>query len=188
MGKLLSLPSSEEKLIQQCRKGRPEAQRALYERYSPSLMAVCRRYLGSSEDAEEALSNSFIKIFRRLDQYRGEGALAAWMRRIAVNEALDFLRYRKNHFSAWPEKGLEAPAQEQEQSDEADQLLQMIESLPLGYKTVFNLYAIEGYSHREIAELLGISEGTSKSQLSKARRELQSQMNACGLIFKKISP
>lgn len=186
MGKLLRLPTDEAVLLKQCRRAQPAAQRELYEHYSGEMLAVCRRYLGQLEEAEEVLSNSFIKIFARIDQYRGEGALGAWIRRIVVREALNHLRYRKNWFEEWEGTQSEnlgsSPLQDHY---DCDYLLHLIDQLPIGYKTVFNLYAIEGYKHKEIAEMLKISENTSKSQLSKARCQLQAMLQTQDLNLKK---
>lgn len=164
-----------EHLLEPCRAGDKKAQHELYQRMSPVLMGICRRYLTRIEEAEEALSNAFIKILTRLDTYSGSGNFEGWMKRIAVRECLTYLKRGKNPFDLNWEGDISAPVT---RSDEAAHLLQLIQALPTGYRTVFNLYAIEGYQHHEIAELLEISVGTSKSQLSKARKLLQSQLPA----------
>lgn len=185
MGIVRNLPSSEKRLVKQCLRGDHEAQRELYDRYSSEMLTVCRRYTQSLEDAEEVLSNGFIKIFARLDQYRGEGALGAWVRRIMVREALNFIRYKKNLFVEVEEERREEFGHSgTKEHYDAEHLMRMIDGLPTGYKTVFNLYAIEGYNHREIGEMLEISENTSKSQLSKARRQLQQKLNDYELLAK----
>lgn len=187
MGKLLRLPTSEEKLVKQCRRGNNRAQRELYEQFAPQMLSVCRRYLHSLEDAEEVLSNAFIKVFKKIEQYDGRGALGAWIRMIMVRESLNFIRYRKNLFVEVEEENhADFSHKPHEDGENAEYLIEMIAGLPLGYRTVFNLYAIEGYSHREIAEQLGISENTSKSQLSKARKQLQHQLEEKKLIYKQI--
>ena len=183
MGIVRNLPSSEKRLVKHCLRGDHEAQRELYDRYSGEMLSVCRRYTQSLEDAEEVLSNGFIKIFSRLDQYRGEGALGAWIRRIMVREALNFIRYKKNLFvEVEEERQSEFGHSNVKDHYDAEHLLRMINELPTGYRTVFNLYAIEGYNHREIGEMLEISENTSKSQLSKARRQLQQKLSEYELI------
>lgn len=164
-----------EHLLEPCRAGDKKAQHELYQRMSPVLMGICRRYLTRIEEAEEALSNAFIKILTRLDTYSGSGNFEGWMKRIAVRECLTYLKRGKNPFDLNWEGDISAPVT---RSDEAAHLLQLIQALPTGYRTVFNLYAIEGFQHHEIAELLEISVGTSKSQLSKARKLLQSQLPA----------
>lgn len=186
MGKLLRLPSSEEKLIKQCRKGDRRAQREMFDRFSAQMLSVGMRYLRSQEDAEEVLSNTFIKVFKKLDQYKGDGALGGWIRRIMVNESLNFLKYRKNLFVEVEEENHGSFSHQRLQDEiNADHLMLMIAELPLGYRTVFNLYAIEGYSHREIGEMLGISENTSKSQLSKARKQLQEKLAVNEIMYKE---
>ena len=186
MGKLLRLPTTEQKLVRQCRRGDQRAQRDLYERYAPQMLSLCRRYVRSLEDAEEVLSNAFIKVFRKIDQFNGDGALGAWIRRIMVNESLNFIKYRKNLFVEVEEENHSDFSHENLQEEfNAEHLMAMIAELPLGYRTVFNLYAIEGYTHKEIGEKLGISENTSKSQLSKARKHLQEKFGANELLYQE---
>jgi RNA polymerase sigma-70 factor (ECF subfamily) len=162
-----------EQLLEACRKGNRKAQKELYQRMSPVLMGICRRYLNRREEAEEALGNAFLKIFTKLSDYKGEGSFEGWMKKITVRACLDFLRARNSPFAQ--EWEVEVPDQPGG-LDEAEYLAFLIQALPVGYRTVFNLYAIEGYKHHEIADMLGISEGTSKSQLSKARKILQAQV------------
>lgn len=169
---------SEEELIKGCRKGDSRAQQLLYERFSSRMYAVCFRYVGNRADAEDVLVTAFTKVFERFSQYRGEGSLEGWIRRVVVNEALTFLRRNRAMFL---ETDLEEADREPDYHQLADQLeaedlLRMIGRLPPGYRMVFNLYAIEGYSHQEIAQQLGISENTSKSQLSRARTYLQKML------------
>lgn len=178
---------TEKALIEQCRQGSGAAQRQLYERHAGRLFAVCCRYLKDRMEAEDVLVTGFNKIFGRLHQYRGEGSLEGWMRRIMVNEALNCLRRSKQlHLTVGLEAAMVAGSH-QPASDplEAGELLQMVANLPTGYRTVFNLYAIEGYTHQEIGALLGISENTSKSQLSRARASLMKQLESTGKGNKK---
>lgn len=187
MGRLLQLPTNEKKLIKQCLKRKPQAQRELYERFSGQMLGVCRRYTNSLEDAEEVLSNGFIKVFDKIEQYSGKGALGGWIRTIMVREALNFIRYQKNMFvEVEEERQAEFGHQQEQENMNAQHLMKLIDQLPLGYRTVFNLYAIEGYNHREIGEMLNISENTSKSQLSKARKHLQSSLEREHMIFKSV--
>lgn len=186
MGKLLRLPTTDQKLAKQCSKGDSKAQRELYVKYAPQMLSVCRRYVRSLEDAEEVLSNAFIKVFRKIDQYNGDGALGGWIRRIMINESLNFIRYQKNLFVEVEEENHSVLSHEDVQENaNAEHLMMMISELPLGYRTVFNLYGIEGYSHKEIGEMLGISENTSKSQLSKARKHLQQKLGENELLYQK---
>ena len=170
------LPSDqEEKWIRACREGDAAAQRQVYEKYARRMLGVCIRYASSQFDAEEMLINGFLKVFDRIGQFRGEGSFEGWIRKIMVNEALTYLRRNKNGFLETNlEKADREPYNDAVSGQlEAEDLLRVIQRLPIGYKTVFNLYAIEGYSHQEIASTLGISESTSKSQLCRARALLQ---------------
>jgi len=177
----LPCPVTEPDLIAACLRGEPRAQRQLYDQFAGLMLTVCRRYLKRPEDAEEALLLGFAKVFRALPTFRQEGSLEGWVRRIMVNQALMELRRREPlHLSfedfAQPENLAATPATADTQL-QAEELLALLQTLPTGYRTVFNLYAIEGYSHPEIAEALGITEGTSKSQLSKARALLQRRLH-----------
>lgn len=174
---MLQIKSSktEEKLLEACRRGDRKAQYELYEKYAPLMFSVCRRYVVQLQEAEDVLVCGFTKVFQKLNQFKGQGSFEGWVRRIIVNEALSFIRRNK---SMYLEVEIEKASREpdfQKMSDqlEVEDLEKMIDRLPMGYKTVFNLYAIEGFSHKEIAEKLGISENTSKSQLSRARVHLQ---------------
>ncbi len=168
---------TETDLIAACVRGEHRAQRQLYDQLAGLMLTVCRRYLKRREDAEEALLLGFAKVFRALPTFRFEGSFEGWVRRIMVNEALMQLRQHEMMTVSFeeflqPENLATTPATADTQL-QADDLLALLAGLPAGYRTVFNLYALEGYGHQEIAELLGISEGTSKSQLSKARALLQ---------------
>ncbi len=154
-------------------------QRLLYERYAGKLFVVCKRYVRQPDEAEDVLQDAFVKIFQHIDSFRFESPLEAWLRRIVVNTALKHLRKQKN----WQQPAdIADMAPVLPQADESlpmlyhQQLLELIQDLPTGCRAVFNLYAIEGYTHAEIAELLEISEGTSKSQLFRARSLLQRKL------------
>ncbi len=169
---------TEEKLIDGCVKGKSWAQKSLYEKYSPLMLGVCIRYLKDRDDADDVLVQGFMKVFNNISKFRKEGSFEGWIRRIMVNECLTFIR--KNR-SMYLETDIEKAENDPDYSVldsqlEADDLIRMIQELPVGYRTVFNLYAIEGYSHAEIAEQLGINVNTSKSQLSRARTFLQKQL------------
>ncbi len=169
-----------EDLLAACRRGEEAAQFQLYNQLSYGLMGVCLRYCASRAEAEDALQNTFVKLFTRLDQYRGDGPFEAWARRVAVHTALHAVaQHRLRHPTSTGADDLDdyaadLPSPEPSALDTlaADDLLLHLAALPPGYRTVLNLYAIEGYSHPEIAQLLGISEGTSKSQLARARQLL----------------
>lgn len=178
-----------EEIIQGCRLRKATAQRELFNRYSSRLLGIIRRYVGSIGEAEDILINGFMKIFERIDQYSGEGSFEGWVTRIMVNESLTFIRKNKNmSIEVSLEKAEKHPdysfAQERLQ---AEQLLSMIDDLPVGYRTVFNLYVMEGYSHNEISEMLQISEGASKSQLSRAKACLRKQIALLEMEMKRKS-
>jgi len=176
--RILRLPTHTPDLLERCRQGDRRAQRAFCERYAPGMLAVCRRYVRSLEDAEEVLQNALLKALDKLSDLVEVGSIEPWLRRIAANESLNFIRYRQNVFVALDESdeaqtasGFEMPT-----GFEAEELLRLINALPTGYRVVFNLYAIEGYDHREIGDMLGIDPTTSRSQLHKARKLLQAQL------------
>lgn len=165
-------------LIKGSIEGDPKMQEALYQKYAPKMYAVCLRYAGNNDDAQDLLQEGFIKVFRNLEKYRHEGSFEGWMRRIFVNTSIE--QYRRkvhlNSISEQEERGIEdASVSVLDQLAERD-IVQLVQELSPGYRAVFNLYVIEGYSHKEIAELLSISEGTSKSQLARAKSILQKKL------------
>ena len=176
--------SVDEALLAACRRGESAAQHQLYRLLAYRLMGVCLRYCPNRTEAEDALQNTFVKIFTRLDQYRGQGPFEAWARRIAVTTSLHALeQYRLRHptpHTNADDLAPDLPSAEPSALDQlaADDLLALLATLPPGYRTVLNLYAVEGYSHQEISGLLGIAEGTSKSQLARARRLLETRLAA----------
>lgn len=169
---------NEEELLVLCRKNDRKAQQELYQRYSRRMYALCLRYCGNQMEAEDLMITGFMKIFSLLDRYEAKGSLEGWMRRIMVNEALMALRKKRTLYAEVSVDYAEAEVSYQDLSSQlhAEELLALVQALPAGYRTVFNLFALEGYSHKEIADLLGISENTSKSQLSRARALLQEQV------------
>jgi RNA polymerase sigma factor (sigma-70 family) len=155
--------------------GSRRMQEELYRRFSPRMYAVCLRYAGTAEEAEDILQEGFIKIFKKLASFRGDGSFEGWIRRIFVNTAIEHFR-RKRYLQPVTEK--EENSIEGKYISVLDELaeqdiLALVRELSPGYRTVFNMYVVEGYTHKEIADLLGISEGTSKSQLSRAKVILQ---------------
>lgn len=141
------------------------------------MMGICLRYLKNHMDAEEVMLTGFVKVFQHIGQFQNKGSFEGWMKRIMVNEALGFLRKKEPMHLAIEKDILQVATEANAEQDLAtEDLLRLLHDLPAGYRAVFNLYAIEGYSHKEIGELLGISEGTSKSQLSKARGMLQRRL------------
>ncbi len=153
-------------------------QELLYQRFSPKMYAVCLRYASNTDDAQDLLQEGFIKVFRNLDKFRKEGSFEGWIRRVFVNTAIEHYRKKVNMNSI-------GDREEQTIADSSwnvlDQLgekdiIQLVQELAPGYRSVFNMYVIEGYSHKDIADMLGISEGTSKSQLARARVILQKKV------------
>lgn len=160
------------KLVKDCIKGKPEAQRELYEAFAETMLGVCYRYTKSLKDAEDVLQEGFVKVFFCLKQYRHEGELGAWIRRIMVTTALNFLKRNRNYRDQMyflPEHLHPVINGDPAVELQAKELAELIRQLPPGYQTIFNLHAIEGYSHVEIGELLGITDGTSRSQYARAR-------------------
>lgn len=177
---LRSIPffATEAQLVTALKRGDSRAYKVVYERFAGQMLAVCTRYCANRADAEEIMLDGFMRMFERISQFRGEGSFEGWLRRIMVTESLMFLRRNK----AWRHESPLEGVPDEPDYDWADahlnehELLRLIAQLPDGYRTVFNLYAIEGYSHAEIADMLGIAEGTSKSQLSRARALLQTYL------------
>ena len=150
-------------------------QEELYRRFSPRMYAVCLRYASSSEEAEDILQEGFIKIFKKLASYRGEGSFEGWIRRIFVNTAIEHFRRRRylQPVTEKEESTVEGKYLSVLDSLAEKDILELVRQLSPGYRTVFNMYVVEGYTHKEIGDMLGISEGTSKSQLSRAKVILQ---------------
>ena len=171
----------EQRLIDGCRKGDRKSQKELYDRFAPKMMAVCLRYMGDSELAADTLQDGFVTVFSKLDSFSGEGSFEGWIRRVFVNTALmslrknDVLKESDDLETAW---GLASESTTALQDLSYKELIRIIAELPPGFRTVFNMYVIEGYSHKEIAEALGISEVTSRSQLQRARKLLQDKINS----------
>ena len=159
-------------ILKECLKRKPEAQKKLYDHFAPSMLGVCFRYTKSLSDAEEVLQEGFIKVFTRLSQFKGEGELGGWIRKIMVNTALNFLKTNQKYRYdlSFDEMPLHLVSTENpEVILHAKELTELIRQLPTGFQTIFNLHAVEGYKHLEIASMLGISEGTSRSQYARAR-------------------
>ena len=174
---------SEAELAEACAAGRRDAQKALYDRFCDDMLLLCLRYIGNSEDAREVLMDGFYNCFKSIKtfQYLGEGSLKAWLKKIVVNCCL--MRLRKRMPPSASEIGPETEISMEEDTLSklsAKEILTMIQKLPAGYRTVFNLYFFEDCTHREIAQLLRVSENTSKSQLAKAKASLQKMLAAAG--------
>ena len=163
-------------LVKEAKQGSTAAQKCLFDQFAEKMLLVCQRYVKNPEDAEELLLDGFCKFFTKIASftYQGDAALYAWLKRIMINECLMFLR-AKNVFTIVTEATAEEIPLQEEALDNlsAEEIFKLIVQLPVGYRTVFNLYAVEGMNHGEIAEMLNVSEGTSRSQFSKAKVLLQ---------------
>ncbi len=171
---------TESDLIKGCLDDNRRMQEELYNRFSPRMYAVCLRYAANTEEAQDILQEGFIKVFKKLESFRGEGSFEGWIRRVIVNTAIEHFR-RKKYFTPVTEK--EENTIEGQYTSALDDLaakdiMALVQELSPGYRTVFNMYVVEGYSHKEIANMLGISEGTSKSQLSRAKVILQDMVRS----------
>ena len=167
------IPESD--LIQGCINGERRMQEELYRRFAPKMYAVCLRYAGKTDEAEDILQEGFVKIFKKLSTFRGEGSFEGWIRRIFVNTSIEHFR-RKNYLRPVTEKEestIEGNYLSVLDSLAAKDIMNLVREISPGYRTVSNLYVVEGYTHKEIGDILGISEGTSKSQLSRAKMILQ---------------
>ena len=167
---------TDEQIVNGCVNKDPKAQKCLYDKFSGKMMGVCLRYCESEQEAEDVLQNGFIAVFMNIASFNNTGSFEGWIRKIIVNTALTNIRknkkFKQNISLDNVEYMLSTPSQIGD-SFSANDLLKVIQQLPQGSRTIFNLYAIEGYTHHEIAEMLNISEGTSKSQYSRARAYLQ---------------
>lgn len=174
--KIIKLHTSDESLIKRILHNDSKAERELYVRYAGKMLGVCRLYVKDLHYAEDVMVEGFTKAFQNLDKFRFDGSFEGWLRRIMVRQAIDFLRSRRAIQFADIET-VEVPTVTTDEPDFDVELLQLlIDNLPEGYRTVLVMYAIEGYSHKEIAVLLGITENTSRSQLFKARKQLEEQL------------
>jgi RNA polymerase sigma factor (sigma-70 family) len=170
---------SESDLIKGCIAGDRRMQEELYSRFSPKMYAVCLRYANNANDAQDLLQEGFIKVYRNLHRFRAEGSFEGWIRRVFVNTSIEHFRKKSTQLSSVSDReentieDLDVTALD---SLAEKDIINIVQELSPGYRTVFNLYVIEGYSHKEIGELLGISEGTSKSQLARAKSILQKKV------------
>lgn len=176
--KVIHLHTNNIQLIKKAAKNNREAQHLLYETHAPKMLSICRYYIRDLQKAEEVMLNGFFKGFTNLKNFKNEGSFEGWLRKIMVREAISFLRQEKKiEFSMEDVEISHQHNNNIETAIELDEIQQYIDELPEGYKMVFIMYAIEGYKHHEIATLLNITEGTSKSQLFKARQLLKDKIN-----------
>ena len=170
---------SEHRLILACKQGKLWARKEVYEQYAPAMMALCRRYVSDADDAKDVLQEGFLKIFTEIDQYKGKGAFGGWVRKVFVNTSLDYIRKKKRIKEKEFLTDIEIERFEQAPDMEnvtADDLINCIAELPDTYRAVFNLFAVEGFHHQEIAEMLEIPESTSRSYFFRARKLLQEKV------------
>ncbi len=181
--KIISFYSNEKQLIKKSISGDREAQKRLYEKYAPKMLSICRQYVKDVHFAEDVMINGFVKVFKHLDSFRFEGSFEGWIRRIMVRESISHLR--KQQFVVFDDTIFEKTASPSLTTScdlDVAHIQDLIDGLPEGYRAVFVLFAVEGYSHIEIAEMLNISEGTSRSQLFKSRRMLRDKLKKQNII------
>jgi len=181
--KIIPFYKNERQLIKKSASGHREAQQRLYDKYAPKMLGVCRRYVKDIHYAEDVMVDGFVKVFKNLSSFRFEGSFEGWIRRIMIRESISFLR--KRQFVVYDDEIYERnqPAGISDPHEvDTEYIQQLIDNLPNGYKLVFVLHTIEGYKHQEIAEMLQISEGTSRSQLFKSRKLLQQQLKKQNII------
>lgn len=176
--KVIQLHNNSNKLIKAAQNNKRSAQQTLFEMHAPKMLSVCRYYIKDLHNAEEVMLDGFFKVFANLNQFQFKGSFEGWIRKIMVREAISFIRKQKQVEFISEYEQIKSVSLDYEAHFETEQLQNLIDNLPEGYKMVFVMYAIEGYKHQEIAEMLNISEGTSKSQLFKARQLLQTQFKA----------
>jgi RNA polymerase sigma-70 factor (ECF subfamily) len=175
--KIIHLHQEETEVIKLAVENNRQAQQQIYSRFSSKMLSVCRQYIKDIQLAEDVMITAFMKVFTNLSKFENKGSFEGWIRRIMVNECISYLRVQKKVKFAEDEFFVEESFNEIDSQFTVEQIQFLIDALPDGYKMVFNLYAIEGYKHNEIAKMLGINEGTSKSQLSHARKMLQTQIS-----------
>jgi RNA polymerase sigma-70 factor (ECF subfamily) len=175
--KVIHLHLEEKEIIKLAVENNRSAQQQIYSRFSPKMLSVCRQYIKDMHQAEDVMITAFMKVFLNLNKFENKGSFEGWIRRIMVNECISFIRIDKKVKYVEDENYFEERFNNIESQFSVEEIQFLIDGLPDGYKMVFNLYVIEGYKHQEIAAMLGINEGTSKSQLSHARKMLQGQLN-----------
>jgi RNA polymerase sigma-70 factor (ECF subfamily) len=175
--KVINLHQDENELIQLAVENNRQAQQKIYAKFSPKMLSVCRQYIKDLHQAEDVMITAFMKVFTSLKNFEHKGSFEGWIRRTMVNECISFIRVQKQVQFIEDENYYEERFNNIESQFSVEDLQFLIDNLPEGYKVVFNLYAIEGYKHQEISQMLGISEGTSKSQLSHARKVLQGNIS-----------
>jgi RNA polymerase sigma factor (sigma-70 family) len=181
--KIISIYNNEKQLIKKAAAGNHEAQKRIYEKHAPKMLGICRQYVKDLQFAEDVMVGGFLKVFKNLDSFKFNGSFEGWIRRIMIRESISYVR--KQQFVVYDDELYERNEGETNTISTAmdvEHIQMLIDGLPEGYKMVFILYVVEGYKHNEIAELLQISESTSKSQLFKARKMLQEKLKKQNII------
>ncbi|MFK7115090.1 RNA polymerase sigma factor [Flavobacterium oreochromis] len=174
--KVINLHQDERKIIEEALKQNKQAQHQIYSKFAPKMLGVCRQYVKDLQQAEDVMITAFMKVFINLKSFEYKGSFEGWIRRIMINECISFLRVQKDVKFLEDENIIEEIHNNIEDKLSVEAIQFLIDKLPVRYKMIFNLYVIEGYKHQEIEKMLGITEGTSKSQLSRAREILQNQL------------
>ena len=171
-------PYDEISLIKACSSGDNKAFKKIYDIHSGTMYSICLRYMNNEDEAKDALQEGFIKVFNNISKFSFSGSFEGWMKRIFVNSSIELIRKRKKHLdvSELNSNEMKLTAKIETGAMDAEKMMVLVQALPEGYKTVFNMFVIDGYSHKEISEHLGINENTSKSQLFKARKQLQERL------------
>ncbi|MEO1013257.1 MAG: RNA polymerase sigma factor [Bacteroidota bacterium] len=182
--KIVSFYKNEKQLIKKAVQGHRDAQERLYTTYAPKMLGVCRRYIRDLQFAEDVMVNGFVKVFQGLGSFRHQGSFEGWIRRIMVRESISYLRQQQFvvYDDTLYQKNEQTNFSDTSANLDVEYIQKLIDALPEGYRIVFVLYAVEGYKHWEIADILGISESTSKSQLHKARKVLQQKLKEQNII------
>ncbi|REH00398.1 RNA polymerase sigma factor [Flavobacterium aquicola] len=175
--KVINLHQEENEIIALAVKNNRQAQQLIYSKYSPKMLSVCRQYIKDLQLAEDVMITAFMKVFVNLGKFEHKGSFEGWIRRTMINECISFIRVQKKVHFIEDSVGFEEADNETDIQFSTEDIQSLIDSLPEGYRIVFNLFVIEGYKHKEIADILGINEGTSKSQFAHARKMLQEQIN-----------
>ncbi len=180
---MLNIKKVDRQLIKGCINNNRRIQKKLYDKFSDDMFSLCFRYISNTEDSEDVLIKAFTKVFENIKkfEYRGDGSLKKWIKTIMINESLMFLRAKKKLFFEEIDTKIENNSISAESEMSYNEIINLVEKMPTGYRTVFNLYSIEGYSHKEISELLSIKINTSKSQLHKAKKYMQKQIKSVKL-------
>jgi RNA polymerase sigma-70 factor (ECF subfamily) len=177
-----------EDIIKDCKGGKRKAQKMLYEKFYRQMLGVCLRYCASKPEAEDVMLIGFMNVFTKIDSFTGSGSFEGWMKKVMINTAIDNFRKQKKHADLYDISLFEEELVQEiylPESLSINEILVMVQKLPTGYRTVFNLYAIEGFSHQEIAEMLGVTVNTSKTQLFKARKLLQNSILRMNMEIQK---